>query len=151
MSNQAQAKRDVPSVEQLLVENQELRRRAEEAEEILRALHSGEADAILVEGDREQVYVMGTADDSYRLMIEHLPYSAVTLTPGGAVIQINTSFIEMLKTAPESVLGKPMNNFIAPESEPAMQELLRDGLQATRSARSFFSEAMEPPCPSIFA
>jgi len=145
MSNQAQAKRDVPSVEQLLVENQELRRRAEEAEEILRALHSGEADAILVEGDREQVYVMGTADDSYRLMIEHLPYSAVTLTPGGAVIQINTSFIEMLKTAPESVLGKPMNNFIAPESEPAMQELLRDGLQGDAKREIVFQRGDGTP------
>ena len=46
MSDQARAIRDVPSIEQLLEENQELRRRAEEAEEILRALHSGEADAI---------------------------------------------------------------------------------------------------------
>src|SRR3954466_15797001 len=102
MPEPAHATINARNIEQLLVENQELRRRAEEAEEILRALHSGEADAILVEGDREQVFVMGTADDSYRLMIEHLPYSAVALTPGGAVIQINTSFLEMLKTAPKS-------------------------------------------------
>jgi len=129
MSDQAQARRDVPSIEQLLEENQELRRRAEEAEEILRALHSGEADAILVEGDREQVYVLGTADDSYRLMIEHLPYGAATLTPDGAVIQINASFIEMMKVAPEYVLGKPISGFIAPDSVPAMQALMRDGLR----------------------
>src|SRR5436190_19636344 len=130
MSDQARAIRDVPSSEQLLEENQELRRRAEEAEEILRALHSGEADAILVEGDREQVYVLGTADDSYRLMIEHLPYGAVTVTPDGAVIQINASFIEMMKVTPESVLGKPISGFIAPDSVPAMQALMRDGLQS---------------------
>ena len=138
MSEQAQARMRAPDIEQLLQENQELRRRAEEAEEILRALRSGEADAILVTSDREQVYVLGTADDSYRLMIEHLPYSAATLTVEGAVIQINTSFVDMLKLPPESLVGKPIGDFIAPDSVPDMRALMSEGLQGNAKREIIF-------------
>jgi len=138
MPQPAQATINAPSIEQLLQENQELRRRAQEAEEILQALHRGEADAILVEGVHEQVYVLGTADDSYRLMIEHLPYSAATLTPESAVIQINASFIDMLKLPAESVLGKPIGEFIAEDSVSEMQALVREGLQGNAKREIVF-------------
>ena len=60
------------TVDQLLRENRELRRRLDEAEETVRALRAGEADAVLVDAGQEQVYTLETADKPYRLLVEQM-------------------------------------------------------------------------------
>ena len=69
-------------VDQLLCENEELRRRLEEVEETLRAIQGGEVDAVLVRAGREQVYTLESADRPYRLLVEQMPRAAATLTVG---------------------------------------------------------------------
>ena len=71
------------TIDQLLRENEDLRRRLEEAEDALRALRAGEVDAIVVETEGEQVYTLETAYKTYRLLVEQMPYSAATLTAEG--------------------------------------------------------------------
>ncbi len=71
------------TIDQLLRENEDLRRRLEEAEDALRALRAGEVDAVLVEAEREQVYTLETADKPYRLLVEQMPHAAATLTADG--------------------------------------------------------------------
>ena len=67
-------------LEQLLDHHPELRRRLEEAEDLVRALRAGEVDAVFVEGEREQIYTLETADKPYRMLVEQLPRAAATLT-----------------------------------------------------------------------
>ena len=85
------------TIDQLLQENEDLRRRLEEAEEALRAMRAGEVDAVLVEGEREQVYTLESADKPYRLLVEQMPHAAATLTADGAIIYCNRRFADLLK------------------------------------------------------
>ena len=84
------------TTDELLRENEDLRRRLEEAEEALRALRAGEVDAVLIENGREQVYTLETADKPYRLLVAQVPHAAVTLTADGAIIYCNRRFADLL-------------------------------------------------------
>jgi PAS domain S-box-containing protein/putative nucleotidyltransferase with HDIG domain len=65
----------------LAAENKELRVQLEEAEETLRAIHSGEVDALIVSGvNGEQIYTLKQAEDAleqsearFRRLVNHLP------------------------------------------------------------------------------
>src|ERR1017187_5557571 len=59
----------------------EAQERLLEAEETLRALRSGEVDAIVASGpDGEQVYTLKGADETYRVMVQEMAEGALTLT-----------------------------------------------------------------------
>ena len=74
----------MPTADALLQENEDLRRRLEEAEETLRALRAGEADAILVDADVERVFTLESVDKAYWLLVRQIPYAAATLTSEAA-------------------------------------------------------------------
>jgi PAS domain S-box-containing protein len=112
--------------EELLRENAELRRRLEEAEEAIRAIRAGEVDAVLIEAEREQVYTLESADKPYRLLVEQMPQGAATLTAEGAVIYCNRRFADLLQRPLSALLGKPIQEFVAADSRPFFESLLRD-------------------------
>jgi PAS domain S-box-containing protein len=118
------------SIGQLLRENEDLRQRMEEAEDALRALRAGEVDAILVEGEREQVFTLETADKPYRLLVERVPQGAAMLTADGAIIYCNHRFADLLRRPLHSLLGKPIGGFVASDGRPIIEALLRDGQTA---------------------
>ncbi|MGH6884551.1 MAG: PAS domain-containing protein [Geminicoccales bacterium] len=95
--------------EQLVQEVAKLRRRLEEAEDTVRALRAGEADAVLVEAGHEQVYTLETAEKPYRMLVEQMPQAAATLTTQGAIIYCNGRFAELLERPLDSLLGKPLD------------------------------------------
>src|SRR5207302_4415048 len=89
----------------LRAENDELRRRLEEAEETLRAIRSGEVDALVVEGaEGERVYTLQGADHPYRTLIEAMQQGAVSLSGDGMVLYCNRCFANMVKTPHEKVI-----------------------------------------------
>ena len=114
-------------IEQVLRENEELRLRAEAAEDALRALASGEVDAVLVEAGRQSVYTLESADQPYRLLIDQMPYAAAALTAEGVVIQCNRRFADLVQRPLPSLLGKPLSDFIPYDSRPLLETLLREG------------------------
>ncbi|NIO00054.1 MAG: hybrid sensor histidine kinase/response regulator, partial [Anaerolineae bacterium] len=76
--------------QELLLEIEELRARLEEAEETLRAIRSGEVDAVIVSGPQgEQVYTLKGADHTYRLLIEQMKEGAATLAAEGTILYCN--------------------------------------------------------------
>ena len=92
--------------EQLLAENEELRARLDEAEDTLRAIRSGEVDALVVSGvGGDQVFTLKGADHSYRLLIEDMNEGALTLTAEGVILYANRRLAEMLKTPLAKVIG----------------------------------------------
>ena len=111
-------------------ENEELRRRLEEAEGALQALRAGEVDAVLVELEREQVYTLESPEMHYRLLVERVPSAAATVTCDGAIIYCNSRFIHLLQRPLQTVLGKVIGGFVAPESRARLADLLRDGVNA---------------------
>lgn len=126
---------DKPATQkQLLLELEDLRARLDEAEETLRAVRSGEVDALVVSGAAgEQLFTLKGADRSYRLLIEDMNEGALTLTAEGVILYANQRLGEMLKTPLEKVIGSSIHTWIAPDSEKTLQLLLRqDDMQPRR-------------------
>jgi PAS domain S-box-containing protein len=119
---------------QLLLKLKDLRARLDEAEETLRAIRSGEVDALIVSGAAgEQVFALKDADRSYRLLIEDMNEGALTLTADGVILYANRRLGEMLKTPLEKVIGSAIQTWIAPDSQKILQVLLRrDDIQTRR-------------------
>jgi PAS domain S-box-containing protein len=115
------------TVDQLLQEKEDLCRRLEEAEDALRALRAGEIDAVLIENERQQVYVLEAPFKPYRLLVEQMPQAAATLTADGTIIYCNHHFADLLKWPLGALLGKPIERFVAAEDRPALDAALRDG------------------------
>ena len=68
--------------EDLLERIRDLQQRLDEAEETLRALRSGEVDAVVASGpDGDRVYTLKGADEAYRVMVQNMAEGALTLTP----------------------------------------------------------------------
>ncbi len=114
------------TIDQLLEENEDLRRRLEEAEDALRALRAGEVDAVFIEAEREQVYTLETADKPYRLLVEQIPHAAASLTADGRIIYCNHRFADLLQWPIGALLGKPIVDFVASDDRSQVDALLRD-------------------------
>src|SRR5512142_1809105 len=99
--------------EQLLAENEDLRRRLEEAEETLRAIHEGEVDAlVLSKPEGEVVFTLKGAESPYRVFVEAMNEGAVTLDPEGTILFCNNRFAGMLKLPADKVIGSSIRRFI---------------------------------------
>jgi PAS domain S-box-containing protein len=102
-------------------ENERLRARLLELEETLRAIRSGEVDALVVEtAGEDQVFTLKSADQTYRLMVEQMQKGAATLSDGGVVLYCNPFLAALLDVSVEAVLGAPLSGFL---DEPAAVSL----------------------------
>ena len=109
----------------LRTENEDLRARLDEAEDTLRAIRSGEADSLVVMGDRgEQIFALKGADQAYRILIENMSEGALTVNASGMIIYANRRFAEMLKSPLEKVISSQITTWIAPDSYQAFEQLL---------------------------
>jgi PAS domain S-box-containing protein len=114
--------------QELLMEVEELRARLEEAEETLRAIRSGEVDALVVSGpEGDQIFTLKGAEQPYRVLIETMNEGAVTLTTDGTILYCNDRFAEMVKAPLQRVTGLPMYRFVAPADEKTFEAMLRKG------------------------
>ena len=109
----------------LRTENEDLRAKLDEAEDTLRAIRSGEADSLVVIGDRgEQIFALRGADQAYRILIENMSEGALTVNTSGMIIYANRRFAEMLKSPLEKIIGSQITTWIAPDSYQAFEQLL---------------------------
>ena len=90
-----------------------LRARLADAEETLRAIRSGEVDAVVVAGKQgPQVFTLEGAEHAYRVLIESMNEGALTLTADKMVLYANQCFARMVKCPLEQVIGQ----FLSPLS-----------------------------------
>jgi PAS domain S-box-containing protein len=109
--------------------------RPEEAEETLRAIHSGEVDALLIStGQGEQIFTLKGADYPFRLLIENMSEGALTITAEGLILYANQRFAQMLKKPPEKVPGSSILDWIMPADRGMLQVLLDKGNGRRRMA-----------------
>ena len=105
---------------------EELRARLAEAEETLRAIHSGEVDALVVDSDSGvQVFTLKGAEEPYRILVERMQEGAATLTADGAIVYANRRLAQMLRRPLEQVTGALLRDFVAPHQRSRFDELLR--------------------------
>lgn len=116
-----------PTAADLTRENQELRQRLEEAEELIRAISSGSVDAFLVQkGAEDQVLVLDGVDKPYRLLIERMNQAAVTLTEDGTIIYANPSLSQLLGEGVANLIGTSIADYLQVSDRPAFERMLTD-------------------------
>jgi len=108
----------------------ELIARLSEAEESLRAIRSGEVDAIVVNGQGgEKVFTLQGADHTYRVFVERMNEGAAVLSSDHTVLHCNGRFARFLGAGLQSVIGSSMLDLVWPEDHPKLDALLRRAAQ----------------------
>jgi PAS domain S-box-containing protein len=98
--------------------------RLETAEETLRAIQSGEVDALMVSGRRgEQVVSLKGGEPSYRMLVEAMSEGAATLSRNGGVLYCNRRFAELIRRPPGKIVGIAFQSLVA-ETERGRFETL---------------------------
>ena len=116
----------LPTQKQLVDENAGLRARLDEAEDTLRAIRSGEVDALVVSGvEGERIFTLNGAERTYRMLIENMNEGALTLASDGVILFANRRFAEMLKTPLEKVIGSAIQTWILPKHRRILRGLLQ--------------------------
>jgi PAS domain S-box-containing protein len=117
--------------------------RLAEAEDVLRAIRSGEVDALLVSAkDGERVYTLSGAERPYRILIEAIGEGALTLSRGGTVLYANQALSRILGRPLEKIIGGPLQAFLSKEKRPDLMDLLAQGaLESHRQEAMLLSEA----------
>src|SRR3954453_3122674 len=113
------------SVEKLIQQVTELRRRLEEAEETIRAIREDEVDAFVISrGEADRVLTLETADRPYRRYVEAMRQAAVTLSPDGIILYANGAFARLVMRPLESIVGGPIGAYMATSSRPVLDEVI---------------------------
>lgn len=108
----------------------ELVARLSEAEETLRAIRSGEVDAIVVNGQgEEKVFTLQGADHTYRVFVERMNEGAAVLSSDHTVLHCNGRFARFLGARLQSVIGSSMLDLVWPDDHPKLDALLRRAAQ----------------------
>jgi two-component system, OmpR family, phosphate regulon sensor histidine kinase PhoR len=114
--------------EQLTDEVADLRARLNDANETLRAIRTGEVDAVLVQGSQgDQLFTLKGADEPYRVLIEEMNQGAVTLSVDGSILYCNRRFADLLRTPVEEIVGVDFGAFVAPSERSRFTALLEMG------------------------
>jgi PAS domain S-box-containing protein len=102
-----------------------LRARVAELEETLRAIRSGEVDALVVPGrGGDQIFTLEGADFPFRMLIEQMGEGAVTASLDGVVTYANRSFARICGRPLQQVIGASIYGFWPPESAAALRVLV---------------------------
>lgn len=108
--------------------NRELEERLAEAEEALRAIRSGEVDAIIAEGPAgDQIFTLQGAETPYRILVEEMSQGALMLVPDGTILYANSRFASLSKTPLEQIIGASWGQFFSSEEYRLLQSSLQDG------------------------
>lgn len=108
-----------------------LRARLAEVEATLRAIRTGEVDAVVGAGRRsDRVFTLEGAEHAYRVLIESMHEGALTLTADKTILYANQCFARMVKRPLEQVIGGSFRRFLTAEDRTKLRPLL------TRSAKS---------------
>ena len=108
----------------------ELVARLSEAEETLRALRSGEMDAIVVNGrGGEKVFTLQGADHTYRVFVERMNEGAAVLSRDHTILHCNGRLARFLGREIQSVIGSSLPDLVWPDDLPKLETLLRRAAQ----------------------
>jgi two-component system, NarL family, sensor kinase len=115
-------------------EYKEVLARVAELEETLRAIRTGEVDAVVVSGPiGDQVFTLQGAEHPYRILVETIDEGAATLSDDGTVLYSNRSFAAIFDVPLEKFIGAPIESFVSGEDLQDLRALLKDA--RTGSAR----------------
>jgi PAS domain S-box-containing protein len=105
--------------------------RLKAAEETLRAIQSGEVDALMVSGRRgERVVSLKGGEPAYRMLVEAMSEGAATLSRNGAVLYCNRRFAELIRRPPGKIIGITVQSLVADTEQDRFETLLAEAQNA---------------------
>ena len=105
--------------------------RLKTAEETLRAIQSGEVDALMVSGRRgEQVVSLKGGEPAYRMLVEAMSEGAATLSRSGAVLYCNRKFAELIERPQEKIIGIAVQSLVAKTEREKFEAFLAETQKA---------------------
>jgi len=144
---------------QLVAENEDLKRRLEEAEETLNAIRNGEVDAIIVSGAQgEQVYTLKQAEEALRVSEEKYSQLVEEINDGVYVTDYEGVFtfanpalarIYGVET-PQALVGRKILDFVAPEMLEELGQAFRNKMRAGRAPEFINSQIRRPDGTRVF-
>jgi PAS domain S-box-containing protein len=105
--------------------------RLKTAEDTLRAIQSGEVDALMVSGRRgEQVVSLKGGEPAYRMLVEAMSEGAATLSRDGAVLYCNGRFAELIGRPPAKIIGLTVQLLVVDAERDRFEALLAEAQKA---------------------
>ncbi|MDX2079028.1 MAG: PAS domain S-box protein [bacterium] len=112
--------------QQLVQEMNTLQARLAEAEETLRAIYSGEVDALVISTPNgKQVFTLQSADQPYRLFVEEMQQGAVTISRKGIILYCNRYFAEILGYSSNDLVSRPFHQHIFSDEHEQFEAFLQ--------------------------
>ncbi|RYG22074.1 MAG: PAS domain-containing protein [Chitinophagaceae bacterium] len=109
----------------LVNELAEIRAQLDEANDTIDAIRSGQIDALVVRGkDGHQLFTLKSTDQTYRIFIEQMTESAITLNGEHKVLYSNSQFANLLQLPLEKVIGRSFIKFIRPQDISYVEKLI---------------------------
>lgn len=106
-----------------------LRARAAEHEDLMRAIHAGEVDALFVgHGENCRTLTLGEAGSTYRMLVEAMSEGAAIAQQDGTLLYCNRRLASMLERPLEAVIGASLLGFVPPAERADAARLLANGL-----------------------
>jgi len=107
----------------------ELRARLAEAESNLRAIYSGDVDALLLanEHGERRVFSLRSADAPYRALVESMQEGAATLSVTGDIVYCNRRFADLVRVPLEQLFGASIGRFLPPAESGVLRSMLEHG------------------------
>ncbi len=100
-------------------ENENLRQRLAETEEVIEAIQNGEVDALLMNTENgKEIYSLEGADYSYRVLVETMEEGAVTIASDFTIMYSNDRFAKLVKLPGTKIVGKSITQFIHKDDLP---------------------------------
>ncbi|WP_204150188.1 PAS domain S-box protein [Leptolyngbya sp. CCY15150] len=134
---------------ELLAEIQSLRDRLTASEDTLRAIQSGEVDALVVSTpDGPRIFTLQTADQSYRLLVEEMQQGAAILSAEGLILYGNQSLADLLERPLEQLIGAHFQQFLSLQDSLLFQSRTGAAAQKENDTLELFlisSSAVEIP------
>lgn len=98
--------------------------RLAEAQEVIRAIQSGDVDAVVVSGPQgDQVFTLKGAEYAYRVLIEAISEGAATIAADGTVLYCNQRLADLLGIPLEQIIGNPVAKLAAAEAKHVFEAL----------------------------
>jgi PAS domain S-box-containing protein len=105
--------------------------RLKTAEETLRAIRSGEVDALMISGRRgARVVTLKGGEPAYRILVEAMSEGAATLSRNGAVLYCNRRFAELTGSLPGKIVGIAVQSLVAEAERERFEALLAEAQKA---------------------
>jgi len=120
--------------EELLAENQELRRKLEEAEEVLSAIRYNKVDAVVVLGpEGNLVHLLKPDTRSYRILVETMNEGTVLMTSDATIFRCNSRFAELVGIPVERITNSQLWGYVPEEEHWTVRSLLGEAARGSCS------------------